>query len=49
MSKSCSINQDCGCSNDKAWAVMNEEEKTLHRLTFSKSLAQQICNDSNEP
>lgn len=49
MNNSCSINEDCGCVNDKAWAVVNKENKTLHRVTFSRSVAQQICDDSNDP
>ena len=47
MSNYCSI--EGGCPNDKAWAVVNKDTKTLHRITFSKSVAQQICDDSNDP
>ena len=49
MNNYCSIEEGCGCPNDKAWAVVNSDTRKLHRITFSKSVAQKICDDSNDP
>lgn len=49
MNEMCYLEERCGCENEKAWAVVSSKNKTLHRVTFSKSVAQQICNNSKDP
>ncbi|MFY0656232.1 MAG: hypothetical protein JXR12_05710 [Neptunomonas phycophila] len=43
MGKFCSIDGSCK-STEKVWGVVNKVKNTLHRVTFSKNLADHIVD-----
>lgn len=45
MVNSCSTQ---GCLSDKAFAIVDNKKKTIHRISFSKNLLEHIIKDNNE-